>query len=67
MGTTVIYYDLNIISSAKTVFPDSTTPRSTEGSGSDIFWEGSSPTHDGLVDGEMGVFGEGMWFQWGCG
>lgn len=62
MEATVIYRDLNLIASAKTLFPDNIMPRSTEDSCSDIVWEGSSPTYDRLVYGKVVGFGDGIWF-----
>lgn len=62
MEATVIYRDLNLIASAKTLFPDNIMPRSTEESCSDIVWEGSSPTYDRLVYGKVVGFGDGIWF-----
>lgn len=67
MGTTEIYCDLNLISSAETLFPDKGMYKSPRGSGSDVFWEGLNPTHDRLVYAKVDMFGDGVWFQldWG--
>lgn len=63
MGTTEIYCDLNLISFAKTLFPDKAMHKSPRASGSDILFEDLNPTHDRLVYTKVDMLGGGVWFQ----